>query len=91
MKDPVNLGEVNPTQKIDISPLFPQLASAVGSYLQQHPATTNDLAGVITGNGLSVGIGDVSLSSNPLSLILSNLQLTGQNFTPNCYGSLKFC
>lgn len=89
--DPVNLGEVNPTQLIDITPLFPQLATAVGDYLQANPATTNDLGAVISGDGLAANIGTVNLAGSPLSLLLNDLQLSGQNFAPNCYGNLTFC
>jgi hypothetical protein len=89
--DPVNLGNIIPTDLIDISPLFPQLKTEISNYLQDNPATTSDLAGIISGNGLDANIGAVDLATSPLSLVLSNLQLNGQNFAPNCYGSLTFC
>lgn len=91
LADPINLGEINPTQLIDISPLFPALAGAMTTYLMANPASTNDLAGVLFGNGLSVNIGTADLSGSPLALNLSDLQLSGQNFQPNCYGALTFC
>jgi hypothetical protein len=89
--DPVDLGQIIPTDLIDISPLFPQLKTEISNYLQANPATTNDLAAVISGDGLDANIGNINLSGSPLSLLLSNLQLNGQNFAPNCYGSLSFC
>ena len=89
--DPINLGSVDPTQSIDIEPLFPQIASAVSTWLASNPATSNDLAGLLGIGTLDVNAGNVNLAGSPLSLILTDLQLNGQNFAPNCYGGLKFC
>lgn len=91
LSDPVNLGSVIPVQKIDISPLFPQIASAVSNYLSSNPAQTSDLDGLLLGQQLDVQVGTLNLSGSPLTLVLSDLQLAGQNFAANCYGSLTFC
>ena len=89
--DPINLGSVDPTQSIDIEPLFPQIASAVSTWLAANPATSNDLGGLLGIGALDVDVGTVNLGAFPLSLTLTDLQLNGQNFAPNCYGGLKFC
>jgi hypothetical protein len=89
--DPINLGSVDPTQSIDIEPLFPQIASAVSTWLASNPATSSDLAGLLGIGTLDVNAGNVNLAAFPLSLILTDLQLNGQNFAPNCYGGLRFC
>jgi len=95
--DPVTIGYVNPQDAIDLASdeigpdFFPQLQAAINDFLAINPAQTNDLAGIIFGNGLSVNTGDLDLSAYPLYLGLSNLQLEGQSFTPNCYGTAKFC
>lgn len=89
--DPVNIGNVNPTDALDISPLFPQISAFVSDYLADNPAKTNDLAGLLGGSSLDVNIGTINLKDAPLTLNLSNLQLTNQNFVPNCYGNLTFC
>ncbi|OTG83836.1 hypothetical protein [Acinetobacter sp. ANC 4648] len=92
--DPVNIGYVIPKDPIDISPLFPQIASAVSEWLKDgggHEAQTSDLGGLLGGADLSVNIGTIDLKGKPLSLNLSNLELTNQNFKANCYGNLKFC
>lgn len=69
-----------------------QFVTKAGDYLQRNPATTNDLAGIISGSGLDANIGNVDLSNvSPWQMNLSNLQLNGQNFAPNCYGGIKFC
>lgn len=89
--DPVNIGNVIPTDPLDISPLFPQISAFVSQYLAQNPASTNDLGGLLGIGDLDVNIGTIDLKSAPLTLNLNNLQLTNQNFVPNCYGNLTFC
>ena len=92
--DPINLGGVNPTDDINITPLFPQIASQVSTYLTNNPAKIefDDLVKAVLGTGnIEVSSTDVNLAGNPLKLSLSNLQLGGQNFATNCYGTLKFC
>ncbi|ENV37183.1 hypothetical protein AYK86_16275 [Acinetobacter venetianus] len=91
-QDPVNIGRVEPTNRLSIEPLLGQFAARASTYLQQNPATTNDLLGVLTGTGLDVNLGNVDLSTAPpLQMNLVDLQLNGQNFAPNCYGNLNFC
>lgn len=90
-KDPVNIGDVIPQDLINIEQLFPQIGTAVSTYLQNNPAKTNDLGGLLKLGALTANIGDVDLSKSPLKLNVENLILKGQNFAPNCYGGLKFC
>lgn len=92
--DPVNIGYVVPQDPIDISPLFPQIASAVSYYLRRgggNEANTNDLGGLLGSGDLTVNIGNIDLRNSALNLNISNLKLTNQNFAPNCWGGLKFC
>ena len=93
--DPINLGSVDPTQPIDIAPLFPQIATQVTNYLLANPATIGfgGLVNALTGAGdINVTAANpINLSSNPLTLTLTDLQLNGQSFAPNCYGGLRFC
>ncbi|MCH7296224.1 hypothetical protein [Acinetobacter higginsii] len=92
--DPVNIGYVVPKDPIDISPLFPQIAAAVSDWLRDgggHEAYTDDIGGLLGFGVLDVDIGTVNLAGKPLNLNLGNLQLTNQNFQPNCFGNLKFC
>lgn len=96
LQDPVNLGSVDPTQPIDIAPLFPQIAAQVSSQLGTKPYPTIAVDGLLAAIG---GSGDIrvtvpnaiDLSGSPLKLTLNDLQLNGQNFKANCYGTLKFC
>ena len=92
--DPINLGSVDPVQQVDIAPLFPQLAQALTTYITANPAsmTFAGLVNAILGTGdINIDAGTIDLSGAPLSLTLRDLQLSGQNFAPNCYGTLKFC
>lgn len=92
MQDPVNIGRVQPTQRLSIIPLLGQFAERAGAALNANPATTSDLGAVISGSGLAANIGNINLSTAPaLQMNLSNLQLNGQDFAPNCYGTMKFC
>jgi hypothetical protein len=46
---------------------------------------------VISGAGdVNVTIGNLNVPT-PLVLTLTDLQLNGQGFQPNCYGTLSFC
>ena len=96
LQDPVNLGSVDPTQAIDIAPLFPQIAAQVSAQLGSAPYPSIAFDGLVAALG---GSGDIrvtvanpiDLSGSPLKLTLNDLQLNGQNFKANCYGTLKFC
>ncbi|HRH92785.1 MAG TPA: hypothetical protein PLW01_12885 [Agitococcus sp.] len=92
--DPIDLGSVDPVQAVDIAPLFPQLAQSLTTYITANPAsmTFTGLVNAILGTGdINIDAGTVNLSGSPLSLTLRDLQLSGQSFTPNCYGGLTFC
>lgn len=101
MQDPINLGSVDPTQDIDISPLFPQIAQQVSRLIDPRLGDPNaqfisiDINNALNAIGgtqdIDVTINDPINMTNPLSLTLSNLQLNGQAFAPNCYGTLTFC
>ncbi|MEC7119805.1 MAG: hypothetical protein VXW65_07885, partial [Pseudomonadota bacterium] len=83
-----------PVEDIDIAPLFPQIATQVSNYLNANPASIglDGLFAAVLGTGdINVQGGNIDLSSSPLSLTLNDLQLSGQGFVPNCYGTLDFC
>jgi hypothetical protein len=88
--DPVNIGSVDPAGSVPIGPLFSQLQSQIQTYLDNYDLTTNDIVSIIGGSPFDVQLGNIPLTS-PLTLNLNNLQLAGQNFSPNCWGSSKFC
>ena len=88
--DPVSIGEIIPDERLSIEPLLGQFAQQAGNYLQQNPAQTSDIAGVLTGNNLEANIGTIR-PSTPLMMNLQDLKLRGQDFAPNCFGGYKFC
>ena len=92
---PINLGSVNPNDKIDVAKLFPQIKEQLQTYLMDEDnaasLSVSQLGNVISGNGdVNVGIGSLPVSK-PLTMTLYDLTLSGQGFNPNCYGNLKFC
>ncbi|NNP68507.1 hypothetical protein [Acinetobacter sp. Ac_5812] len=105
IKDGVDLGTIVPTAPVNLCEgttavsqqcVHPQIAKQVRDFLAANPPSTSDLGGLISGNsalGIKVGSagasGGIGLSS--LGLTVNGLTLGNQYFTPNCYGSLKFC
>ncbi len=90
-KNPVNVGPLNPTDPVDITPLFPQIASQISDHLAGTPAETTDLGGLLGSGSLTTEIGTPNLAGNPLDLYLNDIPLATQNFNANCYGSARFC
>lgn len=98
--DPINLGSVDPTQPLDISPLFPELVTRVSDQIdrRRNPNAQYIQIGLDGALAAIAGTGDVPVTinnpillTNPLGITLNDLQLDGQNFAPNCYGGLTFC
>ncbi|MEF9957929.1 MAG: hypothetical protein RR767_12140 [Acinetobacter sp.] len=105
LKDGVDLGTIVPTLPVDLCEgttgvpqqcVHPQIAAQVNAFLASNPPSTSDLGGLISGNealGIQVGptgaSGGFALSN--LGLTVNGLVLGNQYFTPNCYGTLKFC
>jgi len=91
--DPVELGELNPVQQIDISPTFDQMAAAFKAYFEANPIEIGTQAGLqqLFNGEMDVDVGDLFIPST-LSMSVSDLQLgPEQNVVPNCYGSATFC
>ena len=91
--DPVELGELNPVQQIDISPTFDQMSAAFKDYFEANPIEIGTQAGLqqLFSGEMDVDVGDLFIPST-LSMSVSDLQLgPEQNVVPNCYGSATFC
>ena len=91
--DPVELGELNPVQQIDISPTFDQMAAAFKDYFEANPIEIGTQAGLqqLFNGEMDVDVGNLFIPST-LSMSVSDLQLgPEQNVVPNCYGSASFC
>jgi hypothetical protein len=64
----------------------------VGAYLTDHPVDCGSFLALNCLAGTAVPVGTVDLINAPhATMPLNNIQLAKQDFTPNCYGSLKFC
>ncbi|MEN8281901.1 hypothetical protein ABFO69_09680 [Acinetobacter gerneri] len=88
VEDPVNIGDVSPAQKIVITnDVLKQVVGPISSYITNNPVQCSLLQCI--GGALSVG--NVNLPNTSVNFPLKDLQLSNQNFAPNCYGNLKFC
>lgn len=90
IEDPVDIGNVTPSQKVDVTDsVIKQVIPLISTYLQSNPIECGFLAtSCLAGN---FRLGDVPLQNATVNMDLANLQLKNQSFAPNCYGSLKFC
>ena len=95
MQDPINLGDISPVDPIDISSVYPQFAKILGDKLAESQykisVTTGDGLGALFGSGITKDLSPVNVIGQSVGIPLSNLKLSTQSVTPNCYGSLKFC
>jgi len=95
MQDPINLGEISPQDSIDISGVFPQIATLLGQKLAEPEYKLalglGDGINAIFGAGITKTVSPIDLTGNYVSLPLTDLILSSQEITPNCYGTLKFC
>ena len=95
LQDPVNLGDISPTDSVSIASVYPQFATLLGQKLQQPEykikVNTGDGLQALFGSGITKTISPIDVSGNSVSINLNNLKLSTQNIIPNCYGSLKFC
>ncbi|MFW1935785.1 hypothetical protein ACG9ZK_21490, partial [Acinetobacter sp. ULE_I046] len=95
MQDPINLGKLNPQGEVDISSVYSQVASILGTYLATAPYKVSvdsaDGINALFGSGITKTLPNIDLSGQRVNIPLSNLILTSQNVVSNCYGSLKFC
>jgi len=91
--DPVDLGELNPVEQIDISPTFNQMAVAFRQYFEANPigiGTNQGLQQLFNGE-MDVNVGNLTIPST-LYMSVSDLQLGAeQNVPRNCWGSATFC
>lgn len=97
--DSVEIGNLSPSETINITDQ--NLADAMGPVgcnngnapgincaLYADPVECGAL-NCLFGSGLDVGT--VNVSSTAIPFPLDSLKLQGQDFTPNCYGSARFC
>ena len=89
IEDPIDIGNVNPSKKIDITnDVLKQVVNPISNYIKANPPTCG-VIDCLFGDSLTVG--NVNLPNTRVDFPLKDLQLQNQTFAPNCYGSLKFC
>lgn len=90
IEDPVDIGNVTPSQKVEVTDaVIKQVIPLISNYLQANPIQCGFLAtSCLAGN---FKLGEVPLQNATVDMQLNNLQLKNQAFAPNCYGNLKFC
>lgn len=95
--EPVNLGLLKGQNPVDVSAVYPQVATKASAFLNQESqriyAPALDSIGTLFGITLTTPnpiIIDLS-DATPATLSLSNLQLKNQVPKSNCYGTLTFC
>lgn len=98
--EPVQLGYLQANNQVNISAVFPQVASLMTTELLKEENRINIPAGdaistlfgttIVTPNPIVVDLNAATLT-NPAKLSLANLQLKNQGVVPNCYGGLTFC
>lgn len=92
--NPIDIGNITPNSNVDISDLtIAEALKTVSSYLakDENRVKCGVLAlGCIAG-GIDTGKINLPDSAIPSTMLMKDLSLKYQAFTPNCYGSLKFC
>lgn len=91
--DPIDIGFIEPALAVDIpKATLNEAFRQVSEFLYANPV---QCGGVIAENcllGSAIPVGTVNLinAARP-QMALVDLELATQKFTPNCYGTLKFC
>ena len=91
--DPVDLGELNPVEQIDITPTFGQMSTAFQNYFEASPIAIGTNAGLqqLFNGEMTVNVGALNIPST-LFMSVSDLQLgASQNVPRNCWGTANFC
>ncbi|MDQ8935002.1 hypothetical protein [Acinetobacter rudis] len=95
LQDPVNLGDISPRDKVDISSVYPQFAKLLGEKLAEDQYKIKiglaDGISAIFQAGISKNISPINMQGESVNIALKNLILETQNVTPNCYGGMRFC
>ncbi|MEO9303214.1 hypothetical protein ABI223_15890 [Acinetobacter pittii] len=91
LTNPIDIGQITPTGNVDIAlATITDALGQVSSYLETHPVKCGALAIDCLAGNLPIGTVDLT-GKTPASMALTNVVLQKQNFSANCYGSLKFC
>lgn len=92
-QDPIDLGVLSPSNQVDIKSVYPQLATLLSAWLAANPTSITTGAGLqaLVSGYMDQNIGPVNLGGAHVAMNLNDLQLSTQNVTSNCWGTLTFC
>ncbi|MCH7336234.1 hypothetical protein [Acinetobacter sp. NIPH 2699] len=93
--DPIDIGFIEPTLAVDIpTATLNEAFNQVSNFLKSNEGRIfcgNNLASnCLFGDDIPVGTVNLINATRP-QMALVDLELATQKFTPNCYGTLKFC
>ncbi|WP_436873069.1 hypothetical protein [Acinetobacter haemolyticus] len=92
--DPIDIGFIEPALAVDIpKATLNEAFSQVSNYLTNVQPINCGSAGVLSclfGDTIPTGTVNLINATRP-QMALVDLELATQKFTPNCYGTLKFC
>ena len=92
--NPIDIGKIDPTLKVNIpKATLNEVMDQVSNYLTNvQPVDCGAIFAINCLAGSTIPVGTVDLvNAAHASMTLIDLQLAKQDFTPNCYGTLKFC
>ncbi|MFV5191206.1 MULTISPECIES: DUF1667 domain-containing protein [Acinetobacter] len=91
--NPIDIGFIQPTLAVDIpKATLNEAFKQVSDFLYDTPVKCGGIIAenCLLGSAIPVGTVDLINATRP-QMALTNLELATQKFTPNCYGTLKFC
>ncbi|WP_018677913.1 hypothetical protein [Acinetobacter tjernbergiae] len=92
--NPIDIGKIDPTLAVNIpKATLNEVMDQVSNYLTNiQPVDCGPIFAINCLAGSTIPVGTVDLiNAAHASMTLIDLQLAKQDFTPNCYGTLKFC
>lgn len=93
LSNPIDIGDVSPVAAVDVAAeTLRQSLVQVSQYLDVNPVQCGFLyLGCLTSDSIDTGPVNLPGPGPHATMALRDLTLANQNFTPNCYGNLKFC
>ncbi|WP_436898990.1 hypothetical protein [Acinetobacter gyllenbergii] len=91
--NPIDIGFIQPALAVDIpKATLNEAFKQVSDFLYDTPVKCGGIVAenCLLGSAIPVGTVDLQYATRP-QMGLTDLELATQKFTPNCYGSLKFC
>ncbi len=92
ISNPIDIGDITPNKNIDIAmPTVKDALLEVNNFLADNWVYCGTFALSCLAGNIPLGTANLPNNANAVDMAMKNLSLKNQNFTPNCYGTLKFC